>query len=230
MRIDVFPDVQTAARAAAGFIAADARRSVETHGRFVVALSGGNTPWKMLHALAREAVPWDGLHILQVDERVAPAGDATRNLVQIQECLLKNTPMPEQQIYAMAVEDDQLDVAAASYAETLRRLAGSPPVLDLVHLGLGADGHTASLVPGDPALDVKDVNVAVTGPYQGRRRLTLTYPVLNRARKRLWLVTGEGKGEALRRLQRADPNIPASRVNRQDTLVFADRAAMDQTS
>lgn len=229
MRIEVFPDVETTARAAACLIAAEARQSVETHGRFVVALSGGNTPWKMLHALVHEAVPWDDLHIFQVDERVAPTGDAARNLVHIQECLLKNTPMQEQHIYAMPVEEDELDAAAAGYAETLRRLAGSPPVLDLVHLGLGADGHTASLVPGDPALIVKDVDVAVTGSYQGRRRLTLTYPVLNRAHKRLWLVTGEGKAEALRRLRRADPTIPASLVNRKDTLVYADRAAAGKT-
>src|SRR5258705_7493126 len=115
----------------------------------------------------------------------------------------------------MPVEAPDLEAAASRYAETLWAIAGSPPVFDLVHLGLGADGHTASLVPGDPVLDVTDADVAVTRPYQGRRRMTLTFPIINRSRRVLWLVTGREKAGALVRLRNRDPSIPASCV-RQD--------------
>lgn len=230
MRINVFADVETVAREAARFIAAEARRSVQTRGRFVAALSGGTTPWNMLHAMALEVVPWDNVHVLQVDERVAPAGDEARNLVHLKACLLKHTPMRERQIYAMPVENADLSVAALRYAKTLGKLAGMPSVLDLIHLGLGADGHTASLIPGDPVLEVNDVDVAVTTCYQGRSRLTLTYPVLNRARQLLWLVTGEAKAAMLRRLLAADQSIPAGRVNPERAVVFADKAAAGETA
>jgi len=126
----------------------------------------------------------------------------------------------------MPVETDPLDEAAARYARTLADLAGSPPVLDLVHLGLGPDGHTASLVPGDPVVDVADADVALTGVYQGRRRMTLTYPVLNRARRVLWLITGADKAAMLARLRLGDPTIPAGRVRQDHALVIADRAAL----
>ncbi len=125
----------------------------------------------------------------------------------------------------MPVESADLDEAAARYAQTLVDIAGSPPVLDLVHLGLGPDGHTASLVPGDPVLDVTDADVALTGLYQGRRRMTLTYPALNRARRVLWLITGEDKAAMLVRLRRGDPAIPAGRVRQDHAVVLADRAA-----
>ena len=121
--------------------------------------------------------------------------------------------------------DDNLEQAAAEYAATLQKLAGTPPVLDLVHLGLGSDGHTASLVPGDLVLDVTDVDVAMCGEYQGRPRMTLTYPLLNRAREILWLVTGASKTEMLRRLRDGDPTIPAGRICQDFALVLADEAA-----
>jgi 6-phosphogluconolactonase len=126
----------------------------------------------------------------------------------------------------MPVESPDLEAAAAQYALTLREIAGSPPVLDLAHLGLGPDGHTASLVPGDPVLDVTDADVAVTGrAYQGRRRMTLTYPMLNRSRRILWLVTGSEKVDMLARLRAGDRSIPAGRVSQDRALVLADRAA-----
>jgi 6-phosphogluconolactonase len=126
----------------------------------------------------------------------------------------------------MPVESPDLEAAAAQYALTLQEIAGSPPVLDLAHLGLGPDGHTASLVPGDPVLDVTDADVAATGrAYQGRRRMTLTYPILNRSRRILWLVTGSEKVAMLARLRTGDRSIPAGRVSQDRALVLADRAA-----
>ena len=125
----------------------------------------------------------------------------------------------------MPVEAPELESAAERYAETLKTIAGSPPVLDLVHLGLGPDGHTASLVPGDPVLNVTDSDVALTGVYQGRRRMTLTYPILNRARSILWLVTGKDKVAALARLREGDPTIPAGRIQRNQALLLADQVA-----
>jgi 6-phosphogluconolactonase len=179
----------------------------------------------MLRALADKEAPWDGIHVLQVDERVAPAGDPDRNLTHLRESLLEHAPLRPEQIHPMPVELEDLQAAVSSYAATLHEVAGSPSVLDLVHLGLGLDGHTASLVPGDPVLDVKDAAVALTGPYQGRRRMTLTYPVLNHARRVLWLVTGDEKADMLVRLRDGDRWIPAGRVRQDHALVLADRAA-----
>src|SRR5215469_17787023 len=158
-----------------------------------MAVSGGHTPWIMLRALASEEVPLDAVHVVQIDERVAPAGDLDRNLTHLRESLLEHAPLRAEQIHAMPVESSNLETACGEYAVTLQALSGLPPVLDLVHLGLGPDGHTASLVPGDPVLNVKDKDVAVTGVYQERNRLTLTYPIINRTRLILWLVTGSEK-------------------------------------
>src|ERR1700746_617402 len=225
MKIEIFADAQTVAEEAAKLIASDARSAVAERGRFVFAVSGGHTPWVMLKALAKEDVPWNKVHLAQIDERVAPAGDPDRNLTHLRESLLENAPLPPHQIYAMPVESGDLEGGAKEYAKVLEKIAGVPPVFDLVHLGLGPDGHTASLVPGDPVLQVSDAEVGVTEIYQGRRRMTLTLRVLNRARRVLWLVTGAEKVEMLRRLSKGDPSIPAGRVNQERALVFADRAA-----
>lgn len=225
MQIKILPDADAAAKEAAKTIAAEARTAVAARGRFIVAVSGGRTPLQMLRALASEDVPWKEFHLVQVDERVAPADHPDRNLTHLRESLLEHVPLPREQIYAMPVESADLDAAAASYARTLEEIAGSPPVLDLVHLGLGPDGHTASLVPGDPVLEVTDGDVAISGVYQGRRRMTLTYPILNRSRRVLWLVTGSEKIKMLARLREGDASIPAARVRPDRALVFADRAA-----
>ena len=225
MEIRVLPDADAVAREAAGFIAGEARAAVAARGRFIIAVSGGRTPWRMLRSLADEEVPWRDVHVVQVDERVAPKGDPDRNLTPLRESLLEHARLRPEQIYAMPVEQKDLEAAAKRYALTLGEIAGSPAVLDLVHLGLGPDGHTASLVPGDQVLDVTDTDVALTGVYQGRRRMTLTYPILNRSRTVLWLVTGSDKAGMLVRLRDGDLSIPAGRVRRDHALVFADRAA-----
>jgi 6-phosphogluconolactonase len=225
MKIEVLADADTVARKAAALIAAEAWDAVVARGRFVLAVSGGRTPWVMLRALANEKVPWEELHIVQVDERVAPAGHPDRNLTHLLESLLTRVPLRPEQIHAMPVEAPDLEVAAKTYSRTLVEIAGSPPVLDLVHLGLGPDGHTASLVPGDPVLNVIDTDVALTGLYQGRRRMTLAYPIINRGRRILWLVTGNDKAVPLVRLRDADPSIPAGRVSQDQAHVLADRAA-----
>ena len=230
MKVTVLDDADSVAQAGAAAIADHARAAVTSNGRFAIAVSGGHTPWIMFGMLAKEDVPWMGVHIFQVDERVAPDGHLDRNLTKLREHLLEHAPLRPDQIHPMPVESDDLALAAAQYSVTLRDITGSPSVLDLVHLGLGPDGHTASLVPSDPVLDVHDADVAVTGIYQGRRRLTLTYPVLNRARSLLWVVTGSEKAEMLRRLYEGDLSIPAGRVRRDEAVVLADRAASQRLS
>ena len=226
MRIEVFADAESVAQQAAALIAAEARAAVAARGRFVIAVSGGHTPWVMLRALSGEDVPWQNVYMAQVDERVAPAGDPDRNLTHLRESL--QAPLRAEQILAMPVESPDLEAAAARYAATLREIGGSPSVLDLVHLGLGPDGHTASLVPGDPVLEFTAADVALTGIYQGRRRMTLTYPIINRSRRILWLVTGSEKVEMLGRLRQGDTSIPAGRVRQDQAVVFADKAAAGQ--
>lgn len=225
MKIEVFADAGAVAVQAAKFIAAGARAAVAARGRFLIAVSGGKTPWQMLRALADEKVPWPQFHVFQVDERIAPAGDPDRNLTHLRESLLSHAPLPPANIHAMPVEEKDLETAARKYEEELEYLAGIPPILDLAHLGLGPDGHTASLVPNDPVLDVQDREVALTGVYMGRRRMTLTYPVLNRARHILWLATGAEKAAMLRRLFDADVSIPAGRIRRENALILADTEA-----
>ncbi len=225
MDIRVLTDADAVGLEAARFIASMARQTIADRGRFVMAVSGGKTPWRMLQALAYEDVPWKGIYVVQVDERVAPAGHPDRNLTHIRESLLAHTPIKEDHIYEMPVELNDLESAVTAYAATLCKLAGTPPVLDLVHLGLGSDGHTASLVPGDPALNVNDNDVAITGIYQGRKRMTLTYPMLNRSKNILWVITGAEKTHMLKRLQAADTSIPAGRISQEAAIIMVDQNA-----
>jgi 6-phosphogluconolactonase len=218
VRLESLPDAASAARRGAELIAAVVREAVRERGGCAIAVSGGSTPWPMFAALADHDVPWDALGIWQVDERVAPRDDDDRSVTH----LLGSLPVGAR-VHEMPVDGDPagLEARAATYA------AGLPARFDLVHLGLGDDGHTASLVPGDPVLDVHDRDVALTGVYQGRRRMTLTYPALDRARSVLFLVIGRGKGPAIRKLVARDPSIPAARVRVADQLVVADRAALE---
>ncbi len=225
MNIEVLSDSACVADRAASLISDYGREAVAARGLFTLAVSGGHTPWLMLRALANAAIPWRALRILQVDERIAPAGHTDRNLTHIYETLMSHAPLTADQLYAMPVESPDLESAASLYAATLRKVAGELPVIDVVHLGLGPDGHTASLVPGDPVLDVENADVALSGPYQGRRRMTLTYPILNRARRVLWVVTGGEKEGMVERLLNGDRGIPAGRVRSDRALLLADSAA-----
>jgi 6-phosphogluconolactonase len=225
MKIEVLDNADLAAYKAASIIAGEARKSIALRGRFIIAVSGGKTPWKMLRALTDEDVPWEGIHILQVDERLAPLGHPDRNMTHLRESLSGHAPIPPERIHAMQVEEKDPESAAAGYAMTIREIAGPKAIIDLVHLGLGSDGHTASLIPGDPVLDITGKDVALTGIYQGRQRLTLTYPVINRARKILWLVTGSEKNEMLQRLFARDLSIPAGRISQEHAIVLADKDA-----
>jgi 6-phosphogluconolactonase len=219
----VLPTAEDVALRAAAEIAAAAREAVQARGRFLLAVSGGNSPTRMFELLADEDVPWGAVELFQVDERVAPIADPARNLAALQAALLD--PLQELPlVHPMPVDAPDLEAAAERYAHALQHHGGIPPVLDLVHLGLGDDGHTASLVPGDPVLDAA-ADVAVTGTYRGHRRMTLTYPVINRARRILWLVTGADKAVALSRLRAGDPGIPAGHIRSDHALVLSDREA-----
>jgi 6-phosphogluconolactonase len=225
MEIQVLADAAAVATEAAKFIARESWEAVAARGRFTLAVSGGHTPRRMLWVLAQESVSWDKVYVAQVDERIAPPGHPDRNLTHLHAMLLVHVPLPPENICAMPVDSPDLEVAARHYALKLQEIAGVPPILDLVHLGLGPDGHTASLVPGDPVLNVTDTDVALTQPYQERRRMTLTFPALNRARRILWVVTGADKALMLRRLRDGDVSIPAGFVRRDQALVLADRDA-----
>jgi 6-phosphogluconolactonase len=209
------PDAAALATRAAGFVADRARRAVADHGRFTFAVSGGKTPWAMFAELAHEDVPWAAVRVFQVDERVAPDGDPDRNLTHLRQSL-GSAPA---EVLPMPVNAPDLDAAAAAYAQDL------PERFDLVHLGLGPDGHTASLVPDDPVLEVTDRLVAVTRPYQGHPRMTLTYPALARADEILWLISGPDKRGPLSQLLAGDQSIPAGRVQARHSTVVADESA-----
>ncbi|MCX6974268.1 MAG: 6-phosphogluconolactonase [Verrucomicrobia bacterium] len=215
MQIETLPTADDVAARAAQIIARDARSAVGARGLFVMAVSGGRTPWQMLRALANEDVPWAKVHVVQVDERIAPAGDPDRNLTHLRESLLSHAPIPQEQIHAMPVEMGDLG----------RSICGQLAVIDLAHLGLGPDGHTASLIPGDPVCEVHNAEVALTGVYQNRRRMTLTYPILNRSRHILWVVTGGEKAPMLPRLLAGDPTIPAGPIAQQRATLLADAPA-----
>jgi 6-phosphogluconolactonase len=212
--LEILPDAVAVAARGARVVVERARRAIETAGSFSLAVSGGRTPWAMFEGLAGEELAWERVGIWQVDERVAPEGDPDRNLTSL-------APLvpPGAELHPMPVTELDLDGAAARYAASL------PRVFDLVHLGLGEDGHTASLVPGDSVLDSRDRDVALTDEYRGRRRMTLTYPVLERSRQVLWLVTGADKAPILPLLLASDPSIPAGRVAAAEQLVVADAAA-----
>lgn len=210
------------AGAAARIIVETLRDATEGGRRATFAVSGGATPWHALELLRADDLDWSLVDVFQVDERVAPAGHPARNLTRLTEVLLSRLDVTAHPMPVLATD---LGRAAGDYAATL------PAAFDLVQLGLGADGHTASLVPGDPVLDAAD-DVAVSAPYPpgedaaARRRMTLTFPVLDRARNILWIVTGAGKRDALAALLEGKADIPGNRVRRDRAVVVADDAAL----
>lgn len=225
MRVVTALDADDLARRAASEIASSLRAAVRARGHATLAVSGGSTPGDMLEALASETVPWDRLQVFQVDERIAPAGDPDRNIELIRQRLLMNGSSPLLTLHPMPVEEADIEEAADRYAAELRERAGDPPVLDVVQLGLGSDGHTASLLPGDPVVDVTDREVAVSDYHQGWRRMTLTLPVLARARSLVWVVRGSEKRPMVDRLIAGDAAIPAGRVPRTHGVLFVERSA-----
>lgn len=226
----VLPDAHALAAAAAALLAEEIHAAVRARGRAAAAFSGGRVD-ALLARLAAEPLPWEALDVFQVDERVAPAGSPVRNLTALAAALVGPGRLPASALHALPVEDGDPAHAAARYARSLEAAAGRPPVLDVVHLGLGADGHTASLFPGDPVLDVADRDVAATaGAHAGFVRVTLTLPALSRARCVVFVASGAEKTPALARLLAGDASVPASRVAAARRIVLADRAALPQGS
>jgi len=220
MAVEVHGHDELAERAAE-WIAVRMKPAVAARGRFTLAVSGGSTPAAMFAALSQLALPWAEVHVFQVDERVAPDDDPDRNLGDLSANLLDRVPV---HAHVMDVTAPDLDDAARRYAAELRAVTDDG-VLDVVHLGLGDDGHTASWPPGDPVIDVEDADVAITQPYRGRVRMTLTVPTVNRARDVMFLAAGAGKAEMVQKLVARDPGIPASRVRPDATLLVDERAA-----
>ena len=225
LNLVVESDAGALASRAAEIVAAQAQSSIAHRGAFAVALSGGSTPAVMLDHLARRGLPWGRIHVFQVDERIVPDGDPNRNATDLLDHLVDRIEIPPRNVHLMPVTAPNLENASQSYAAELVALCGAEGDLDLVHLGLGDDGHTASWPPGDPVADVDDVDVAVVGPYRGHRRMTLTPPVVNRARRILWLVGGEGKAGAVEGLVAGDSRLPASRVATGNATLLLDEAA-----
>jgi 6-phosphogluconolactonase len=225
MRIELIAEQEALAQRGAELIAETARNAIQQRGQFLLAVSGGTAPWIMFVALSKQTVEWDKVHLFQVDERVAPDDDDDRNYKHLRETLVNLVPLRAGNVHPMPVTEPDLEAAAGTYARSLQQTAGPGAILDLVHLGLGPDGHTASLIPGDPVLEVTDRDVAITGVYQKRTRMTLTYPVLNRAAKVLWLVTGANKVEPLAKMMAGDRSIPAGRVASARAVLLADPAA-----
>lgn len=224
MKIHIEADADVLALQAAAWIGGQARRTLDERGQFSIALSGGRGPHRLYEALAREKIEWQRVQLFQVDERAAPPDSPERNFRAIRALLVERVAIPAGQVHPMPVDTDDLEAAAGEYAATLERALGPERILDLVHLGLGEDGHTASLLPGDAASE-PGAPVIVSREHEGFRRLSLNYPVLSAARQRCWFVTGAGKSEVLPRAVDGDLAIPAGRIRREDSLVFADQAA-----
>jgi 6-phosphogluconolactonase len=225
MQLELVNTAASAAEVAARLIATVLGISIGRRTRASVALSGGNTPLPMLKALARQPLDWSAIHVYQVDERVVARGDPARNLGSLHEILVWRGPLPRRNLHPMWVDRANLHGAAESYARELAQVAGDPPILDVVHLGLGADGHTASLFPGDPALGIEDRSVGLTNEHNGYRRMTLTLPVLNRARSVIWFVTGADKAGVVGELYAGGASFPAGRVSRRRAILVVDHAA-----
>jgi len=210
MDVEVVPNGMLAARAAV-WVADRVWTAVALRGVAHVAVSGGSTPAAMFTVLCSLPLPWADVHVWQVDERVAPDGDADRNANQ-----LTGFTAVGATVHLMDVTAPELAAAASHFASSL------PDAFDVVHLGLGDDGHTASWPPGDAVwrtASPAQPDVAVVGPFNGHMRLTITPPIVDRARATMFLVGGAAKAEMVRRLISGDDTIPASRVHGPVTLL-----------
>ena len=229
MNLEVLSDGDALAARAVDVIVELGAQAIDERGQFVFAVSGGSTPRHFLEELSRRSdLDWTRVHLFQVDERVAPDDDPARNATMLHEALVTDEFLATHAlagVWLMPVTESDLEKGAADYARRMDDVTGSPVVFDLVQLGLGDDGHTASLIPGDSVLDVVDRDVALTGEYRGHRRMTLTWPVLNRAKELLWVVAGESKREALERFLTNDPSIPATLPTQARATVLVDSAA-----
>jgi 6-phosphogluconolactonase len=223
MEIEICATAAAAAARAAGLIAAQLRIAIDERGLATIALSGGTTPAAMLLELAATELAWPQIHLFQVDERIVAIDDARRNLQTIS-AALGNIPIPGENLHPMPVDSGLPEENAVQYFSDLCAVAGTPPCLDVVHLGLGNDGHTASLFSGDSTL-ASAGDVAISRSYQDLRRMTLTFNTLNRARQRIWLVTGPGKQQIVARFLDEDSEIVATQVRRDDSIVVLDRDA-----
>ena len=225
MTLEIFNNSDEVAEKAAQYIEEKIRTAILTKGSFTMAISGGKTPWQMLKILAKAKLRWEKVFLFKVDERVAPDGNEERNLTQLFKSIEGSGIMTRINVFPMHVISENLEEETKAYAEAIEKVAENGE-LDLIHLGMGSDGHTASLIPGDSVCEVAGAAIAMTTqPYQGRMRMTMTYPLINRAKEILWLVTGEEKAEMLQRLLQQDPSIPAGKVNPTHATIFADKAA-----
>lgn len=227
LSIDASPSPQEAAQRAANAMATAINDAIAIKGFAAVAVSGGSTPGLMFDSLATMTIDWGRVHLFQVDERMVAANSIDRNFAELQRRLLRHVGIPEDHVHPLPVplflDPAGLAIASSSASAALRRVCGS--TLDVVHLGLGDDGHTASLVPNDRALTVMDSEVTWTLPYKGHRRLTLTFPVLQRARCVIWLACGTAKQKPLALLRSNDPSIAAGHVRSGNQTAFVDHAA-----
>jgi len=228
MKIELFPSANQVAEGAASYLEQLIRETLTQKKTFSMAISGGRTPWEMLKILSKAPLPWTRINLFQVDERIAPDGHADRNLTQLFQAIEGSPMVTRLHIFPMPVTAEDLETGSKDYAELIHEITEGDG-LDLIHLGMGSDGHTASLVPGDGVLNQRDRNVACTqGLYQGRIRMTLTYPILNSAKRILWIVTGSEKQEMVQRLLNQDSSIPAGIVNQANALLMVDQAAFSK--
>lgn len=222
MKIHSFASADAVAHEAALYIAQAARKAIFDHGRFTFAISGGRTPWEMLKFLSKEKLAWEKIFIFQVDERIAPDGHPDRNLTQFFKTMEGSGLMTRVNVFPMPVTQENLEEACMEYSETIAQVKGGAP-FDLIHLGMGADGHTASLVPNDPICEVKDKDIAITtNLYQGRLRMSVTYPFIAKAKEIMWVITGEEKREMYHRFLDGDETIPAGIISKDNAVVFTD--------
>jgi 6-phosphogluconolactonase len=217
-------DVAAAERAASRYLAMRLGEATRERGRATFAISGGRTPWGLFGQLASQDVDWGAVHLFQVDERIAPGHPEASNWERFRANPLAQR-IPDTQQHAMPVWIDDAQAAARHYETTLISGTGEPPTLDVVHLGIGADGHTASLFADDPLSQESGRWVGVSRIHERYRRLTLTLPTLNRARCVVWFATGAERRNALTRLAAGDPSIPASLVQRDRATCFVDAEA-----